>query len=121
MLRRNIGRGEVIEGIQVRWWLVAQILQALTEWGPYRLDGSEGPMHKYYDPRLFDMRSESELKEELAPKDGSGQAMDVRTGAGLLEAGFDVRLIGEAGEEASGAEAAGAGGDDASAAAARRP
>ena len=42
MLRRNVGRKAPIEGIQVRWWLVAQILQALTELGPYRLDGSVG-------------------------------------------------------------------------------
>ena len=67
MLRRNIGRGVVIEGIQVRWWLVAQILQALTEMGPYRLDGSIGPMHKYYDPRLFHVMSEEEIMRECAP------------------------------------------------------
>ena len=48
------------------------------------------------------------MKGELAPTDGSGQAMDVRTCAGLIEAGFDVRLIGEAAEELSGEGAAGA-------------
>ena len=57
MLRRNVGRGKtVLEGLQVRWWYVANLLQALcafprigTQW---RLEGSEHePMHKYYDPR----------------------------------------------------------------------
>ena len=61
MLRRNVGRGAVIEGLQVRWWLVAQILQALTEIGPYRMDGSHGPMHKSYDPRRFRVLSEAEI------------------------------------------------------------
>ena len=62
MLRRNVGRGkDVLEGLEVRWSYVANLLQALCAfprngYGPWRLGGSEAePMHKYYDPRLFHM------------------------------------------------------------------
>lgn len=61
MLRRNIGHGRVLEGLQVRWAYVSRLLQALCAfprdgYGPWRLGGSEEePMHKYYDPALFKM------------------------------------------------------------------
>jgi hypothetical protein len=46
MLRRNIGHGRVLEGLQVRWHYVARLLQALCAfprngYGPWRLGGSE--------------------------------------------------------------------------------
>ena len=60
MLRRNLGHGRVLEGLQVRWHYVARLLQALCAfprngYGPWRLGGSEEePMHRFYDPSLFD-------------------------------------------------------------------
>jgi hypothetical protein len=61
MLRRNIGHARVLEGLQVRWAYVAQLMQALCAYprqgyGPCRFGGSEEePMHKYDDPALFRM------------------------------------------------------------------
>ena len=58
MLRRNVGRGkDVLEGLEVRWAYVANLLQALCafpRFGKWRLDSKveEEPMHKYYDPRM---------------------------------------------------------------------
>ena len=75
MLRRNVGRGKTLEGLEVRWGLVARILQALTQFGIWRSDGSEGPMHKYYDRRLFDMLSEDEVLAEYAPQGVGGLEM----------------------------------------------
>ena len=53
ILRRNLGHGRVLAGLEVRWRLVSNILNALTRLGHWRLDGSVGPMHKWYDSRLF--------------------------------------------------------------------
>ena len=54
MLRRNVGRGgDVLEGLQARWWYVANLLQALCAfprdgYQEWRLGGREQePMHKY--------------------------------------------------------------------------
>ena len=62
MLRRNVGFGRApLEGLQVRWWVVARLLHALCSFPglgapEWRLGGQhEEPMHKYYDPRLFDL------------------------------------------------------------------
>ena len=60
MLRRNVGRGRApIEGLQVRWHFVANLLQALTAYArnePWRLGGGVvEPMHKHYDSKLFDV------------------------------------------------------------------
>ena len=58
-------------------------------------------MHKWYDPRMFDFLSEDDIKSQVAPHDGSGQAIDCRTGVELADAGFDVRYIGgEDGDQA---------------------
>ena len=54
-----------------------------------------------------------DIAAKLASKDGADQPMDIRTGAGLMEAGFDVRLIGDAEEELTGQGAAEADGEDA--------
>ena len=103
MLRRNLGRGRVLEGLEVRWTLVSNILRALTgPWGSdgrwlggrFRLDGAPGSMHKYYDPRRFDMLSEEDIKREFAPQAG-GQPEDLRTAEQLAAAGFEVRFLGD--------------------------
>ena len=39
MLRRNLGRGRVLEGLELHWGLVSNILHALTALGRWRLDG----------------------------------------------------------------------------------
>ena len=67
MLRRNVGRGrKPVEGLQVRWNVVSKLLQALCSLprngaGPWRQGGQEAePMHKHYDPKLFDVLDERE-------------------------------------------------------------
>ena len=55
LLRRNLGRGNVLEGLECPWGLVSNILHALVALGRWRLDGQVGPMHKWYDPRVFDV------------------------------------------------------------------
>ncbi len=56
MLRRNVGRGTMIEGLQVRWDLVKRILGALSKLGHWHDtdDMRQTPMHRYYHPGLFD-------------------------------------------------------------------
>ena len=99
MLRRNLGHGRALEGLEVRWGLVGNVLRALTCLGPWRLDGSVGPMHKCYDPRMFEFMSEDEIKAQCATHDGAGQAIDCQTGLVLADAAFDVRYIGSADED----------------------
>ena len=120
MLRRNIGRGRgALEGLQVRWWKIAQILQALCAcprngYGPWRLGGGEEePMHKFYDPKMFHMMSEEEMKLEYAPKVVDGVVVgadevgemsveekltkavgEVGTTEEFMAAGFDVNFVG---------------------------
>ena len=119
MLRRNVGRGkDPIEGLQVRWWYVANLLQALCArprngYGPWRLGGTEEePMHKYYDPRMLDVMSLEEMKMEYAPKEADGillsrseaealkpedklrLAVNVTTPDHFIAAGFDVNPVG---------------------------
>ena len=119
MLRRNVGRGkDVLEGLEVRWAFVANLLQVLCAfprncYGPWRLGGSEKePMHKYYDPRLFHMMGEDELKLNFAPKEVGGvvlkpaevekldlkdrlaSAVDLSTPQQYIAAGFDVNFVG---------------------------
>ena len=90
MLRRNVGRGRApIEGLQVRWHFVANLLQALTAHArrePWRLGGvASEPMHKHYDPKLFDVvTDEEELRLRYAPKrsdDGESLLADADTEA----------------------------------------
>jgi hypothetical protein len=67
-LRRNLGRGVVLEGLQVRWWYVYRLLHALCAFppnghGPWRIGGQEQePLHKFYDPRIFDVLSEDQMR-----------------------------------------------------------
>ena len=119
MLRRNVGRGkDVLEGLEVRWAFVANLVQALCAfprdgYGEWRLGGSkEEPMHKYYDPRLFHMMDADELKLNFAPKEVGGvvlkpdevekldikdriaSAVDLSTPQQYIAAGFDVNFVG---------------------------
>jgi hypothetical protein len=134
MLRRNVGRGkDALEGLQVRWWYVATLLQALCAfprngYGPWRLGGKEEePMHQFYDPRLFHVMSEEELRVEYAPKEVDGvvlrpgeaealdpteklaRAVDVTTPEHFVAAGFDVNFVGPE-EEISSMRVGGGGG-----------
>ena len=118
MLRRNVGRGkDVLEGLEVRWAFVANLLRALCAFPrkdcPWRLGGSDAePMHKYYDPRLFHIMDEDELKLSFAPKEVGGvilkpddveklevkeriaSAVDLRLPQQYIAAGFDVNFVG---------------------------
>ena len=69
-------------------------------------------MHKYYDPRLFHVMDEAELKEQYAPKEVGGvvlhardaealtpkekqaRAVDVTRPEHFIAAGFDVNFVG---------------------------
>ena len=104
MLRRNLGRGRVMEGLELRWALVSNILHALTALGPWRLDGAVGPMHKWYDPRAFDLLSHDEIMTQRAVDAEGAPLHDVRTGDDFLSAGVDVRFYGGDIEEAAGEE-----------------
>ena len=43
LLRRNIGHGRVLEGLEVRWSYVVRLMQALTKLGRCRMETSLGP------------------------------------------------------------------------------
>ena len=93
MLRRNVRHGDAIEGLEVRWEVVSQILQALTALPelypfmklpdgtvlPWREGGGvDEPMHKYYDRKhgMFDLLSEGEMRERLAPQTWQGELLE---------------------------------------------
>ena len=120
MLRRNLGGGRgALEGLEVRWWYVANLLQALCAFpgaghGPWRLCGKERePMHKYYDRRRFHiMEDAGEIYAAYAPKEVDGvvlsaeeaaalpreervaRAVDVKNVEHFVASGFDVRYVG---------------------------
>ena len=72
----------------MRWGLVSNILRALTALGRWRLDGEVGPMHKWYDPKLFDIMSHDDVLSKYAARDRvTGVPMDVaRTADDLARA-----------------------------------
>ncbi len=95
MLRRNLGRGRVLEGLELRWGLVSNILHALTQLGRWRLDGAaDEPMHKWYDPRAFDLLPREEIMSQRALTADGVALPDARTAEELLAAGLDVRFFG---------------------------
>ena len=97
MLRRNLGKGRVLEGLELRWGLVSNILHALTQLGRWRLDGgAEEPMHKWYDPRAFDLPSHDEVMSTRAVMADGTPLPVARTSEELLAAGLDVRFFGAA-------------------------
>ena len=118
LMRRNVGFGQTLENLEVRWRLVARIMRALTSYpelgaGPWREGGSlQEPMHKDYDPRLFDVLSEEEVLAAYAPRRHGSDFVDIakateleargesvavlevcRTGAELHGAGFKVSVV----------------------------
>ena len=93
-MRRNIAQGRVIEGIQVRWGLVSRLLSVLMRVGPWREGEPPGPMHKYYDPRLFDVLDEEAVRMQFAPRDAAGESQDACSAGQLLESGFKVQFVG---------------------------
>jgi hypothetical protein len=74
LLRRNVGYGQVLEGLEVRLVLVSKIIRALSSYPelhalPWREGGQwREPMHKYYDPRLFDVLDEEKVLARYAPR-----------------------------------------------------
>jgi hypothetical protein len=90
--------------------------------GDWRQNGEIGPMHKYYDPRVFDGLTEEQIKAEFGkPGDPETVEEGLRTmGEGgmctaddLEKLGFDVRDVGpgEGGEEGGGGGGGGEGVD----------
>ncbi len=73
MMRRNVGHGRVLEGLEVRWDLVVRVLQALTRLGPWSGEGVVEPLNKYYDPRQFDLLSVEDVRWNFAPKVWRGE------------------------------------------------
>ena len=93
LLRRNVGYGRILEGLEVRWGLVAKIMQALVRFpevgaGPWREGGLwQEPMHKYYDPRLFDVLDEEAILAAYAPKKYKNEFVDVVRAGELRQRG----------------------------------
>ena len=125
LMRRNVGYGQVLEGLEVRWGLVVKIMQALVAYPeagalPWRECGQWAePMHKYYDRKLFDVLSEEEVLAKYAPARYKGEFVDPQraaelraqgevvepvrechTGEELHEAGFKVSVVRGAVDEA---------------------
>ena len=51
-------------------------------------------MHKYYDPRLFDLMSEQEIFAERAVASDGSNLPTAATGEALALSGVDVRFFG---------------------------
>ena len=102
MLRRSLGRGRgYLEGLEVRWGLVARILRALCRFGEWGPEGRRGPMHKYYDQGLFDLpagRGGSVEEDERLLREWYGEDLARPSDEGpegLRRVGMDVREVGE--------------------------
>ena len=59
---------------------MSNILHALTKLGCWRLDGEVGPMHRYYDRRLFPLPSPDEILRQYfeTNKTFTGAAIYIR-------------------------------------------
>ena len=83
MLTQNVKHGDPIEGLEVRWGLVCNIMNALTALPhlyphatgngtmPWRYGGRmDEPMHRWYDPKygMFDVLDEAKVRRLYAPK-----------------------------------------------------
>jgi len=120
MLTRNVPHGDPIEGLEVRWGVVCNILRALTACPhiyrhlvatPWR-EGEDvtQPMHKWYNLHIgmFDVLTEAECRHLYAPRFVDGVVVgpeeaamlgstymslgeDLRTPDDMLAAGLDVR------------------------------
>ena len=84
-LRRNVGHGRVIEGLEVRWGLVVRVLQALSRLGPWNGDGRMVPMNQYYDPKLFDILPEEDVRWSYAPKIWRGDVISLEEATVLVD------------------------------------
>ena len=95
-LRRNLGHGKILENLEAHWGLCVNILHALSRKDVWRLDNLLGPMHQYYDPKLYDFLTYEQVMNEHAARDRvTGVPMDVaRTDDDLLRIGLDVRVFG---------------------------
>ena len=99
LLRRNVGFGKTLEGLEVRWGLVAQIIRFLSSYpeagrGPWREGGEwQEPMHKYYDPQLFHFMDEEEILAQYAPKKFQGEFIDNERAMFLEEQGEGVERL----------------------------
>ena len=101
MLRRSLGRGRgYLEGLEVRWGLVARILRALCRPGVWGPEDRRGPMHKYYDSGLFDLasgRGGSVEADETLLRQWYGEDLSQPSEEGpegLRRVGLDVREVG---------------------------
>jgi hypothetical protein len=97
-LCRNLGRGVVLEGFQVRWWYVSRLLHALTAYAPngqaWMIGWQEGePMHKFYDSRMFDVLDESGMRSRFdRTSDIVELPLELKTAEDLSIAGFRVKV-----------------------------
>ena len=97
-LRRNLGRGVVLEGLHVRWWYVSRLLRALCAYAPngqvWRLGGHEQePMHKFYDPRMFDVLDEPAMRSRVdRTSDITELPAELKTAEDFCIAGFRVKV-----------------------------
>ena len=97
-LHRNLGRGVVLEGMQVRWWYVSRLLRALCAYAPsgrvWRKGGREqDPMHKFYDPRMIDVLDESAMRSRFdRTTDLAELPAELKTGEDFSMAGFRVNV-----------------------------
>jgi len=137
LMLRRVQYGRVIEGCEIRWDYVCKVLEALTKLGRWRVERGPsgpadvaegvswrdvpgvGPMHKWYDPGLFDLLSREEVLETHAPQVWQGsyvsaeeakalrargevvEGKDVRTAADFVQAGLPVQLVTVPGEQES--------------------
>ena len=99
MLRRNLGRVRVLERLELRWGLVSNSLHALTALGPWRLHGSECPMHKWYDQRLPHLLSREEVVAQRATTADGEVLLNAQTGEELPRLGLDARFFGDEAEQ----------------------
>ena len=87
-LTQNVRHGDPIEGLEVRWGPVCQVLRALTALPhlyprvtnglPWRFGGRmDEPMHRWYDPKLgmFDVLDEEDVRKRYAPKVIEGEVI----------------------------------------------
>ena len=99
LMRRNVGYGQVLEGLEVRWGLVVKFMQALIAYPaagalPWREGGQWAePMHKYYDRKLFDVLSEEEFLARYAPAKHKGEFVDPQRAAELRAQGEEVEPV----------------------------
>jgi hypothetical protein len=82
----------------VRWWYVSRLLRALCAYAPngqvWRIGGHEQePMHKFYDPRMFDVLDEPAMRSRLdRTSDIAELPVELKTAEDFSIAGFRVKV-----------------------------